>query len=140
MRLIRENGGATRAEMVRMSGLSRSAVDGAIAYLLAHGKLHELEAEPRGPGGGSGRPGARLLVRGNPVAGVDFGHNHVHVAVADAFGRLVDDQRVELDVDLAAEASMDAAADLLAEIRSRNDIDVIDASVPAMGRPSGVSP
>lgn len=135
LRLIRESGGATRAELVRSSGLSRSAVDGAVGYLMANGRLHELEAEPRGPGGGSGRPGAKLLVRGNPVAGIDFGHNHVHVAVADVFGRLLDDQRLELDVDLAAEASMDAAADLLAEIRSKHDIVDIDAVVAGIPGP-----
>ncbi|WP_459980417.1 ROK family transcriptional regulator [Nocardioides sp. AN3] len=133
LRLIRHGGGVTRAELTRMSGMSRSAVNAAVATLLAEQTITETDAEPKGPGTGSGRPGTRLLANGGPVAGIDFGHNHLHVAVADASGHLLGDRRAVLDVDLAAEEAMDAAADLLAELRrdkGLGDLEAVVAGIP----------
>ena len=81
---IRDLGGVTRADLSRLTGLSRSAVAHAVAALLADGLITERE-----PGGGHagqrGRP-ATLLTPSRPpghVVGIDFGHAHVGVAIAD---------------------------------------------------------
>jgi predicted NBD/HSP70 family sugar kinase len=127
LRLIRAGQGVTRADLARSTGLSRSAVQAIVAGLLADEQVTEVEVEEKGPGTGSGRPGTRLVALGDPVAGIDFGHNHLHVAIADTFGQLIGDRRVELDVDLAAEKSMDTAADLLATLRREHGVDRLQA-------------
>ncbi len=116
LRLVRMGGAVTRSDLVQLAGLSRSAVNSAVAALLADGSIAELGPESKGPGTGSGRPGNRLQANGGPVAGLDFGHNHLQVAVADTTGVMLGARRTELDVDLAAEQAMDAAADLLADL------------------------
>ena len=123
LRIISDTGGATRAELVRASGLSRSAVDLAVARLIGDGALRETEAEAKGPGSGSGRPGTRLVLNGGPVAGIDFGHNHVHVAIAGVDGHLIGDCRVEVDVDMAALEAMDTAAELLRELCHQHHVE-----------------
>ena len=84
---IRDLGGVTRADLSRLTGLSRSAVAHAVAALLADGLITERE-----PGGGHagqrGRP-ATLLTPSRPpghVVGIDFGHAHIGVAIADTAG------------------------------------------------------
>lgn len=133
LRLIRATGGATRADLTRLSGMSRSAVNATVASLLAEECITETDAEPKGPGTGSGRPGTRLVANGGPVAGIDFGHNHVHVAVATASGEMLGDRRVEVDVDLAADGAMDAAADLLHQLRvelGTGGLEAVVAGIP----------
>lgn len=127
LRLIRAGQGVTRAELARSTGLSRSAVQAIVSGLLAASQVSELEVEEKGPGTGSGRPGTLLVAIGDPVAGIDFGHNHLHVAIADSFGRLIGDRRVEIDVDLAAEEAMNTAAELLSTLRAEHDVTRLQA-------------
>ncbi|RFU38922.1 winged helix-turn-helix domain-containing protein, partial [Actinomadura logoneensis] len=56
LRLVREDGVATRAELARATGLSRPAVAARVTELIAHGLLVE---HADGPSTG-GRPPARL--------------------------------------------------------------------------------
>jgi predicted NBD/HSP70 family sugar kinase len=117
---IRELGGATRADLSRLTGLSRSAVAHAVAVLLAEGLI--TEREPEGSSGAQrGRPAA-LLVPARPaghVLGIDFGHAHVAVAVADTAGQLAAERRLGADVDHHADEVLDAsvwlARDLLGQ-------------------------
>ena len=65
---------------------------------------------------GRGRPSAVLVpaaARG-AVAGIDFGHSHVSVAVAQSSGRVLAEHRRTIDVDHQATGALDTAAALLA--------------------------
>ncbi|MFT4083877.1 MAG: ROK family protein [Nocardioides sp.] len=119
------------------TGFSRSTVNGAVAKLLAEERVSEIDVEEKGPGSGSGRPATRLMATatGAWVAGVDFGHNHLHVAVAGADGAVAGERRIELDVDLEAEQALDEAARLLGELRARYDIDELGAVVAGIPGP-----
>src|SRR4051812_30145955 len=80
---LRTAGTADRAELARLTGLSRPTVSALVAEAIARGQIVEDGAgEPLA--GRRGRPSARLRL--DPVAGVvvgvDFGHSHVGVAVA----------------------------------------------------------
>jgi predicted NBD/HSP70 family sugar kinase len=94
------DGGVTRADLGRLTGLSRSAVAHAVAALLADGLITERE-----PGGGHagqrGRPAALLTPSRPPghVVGIDFGHAHVGAAVADTAGAVLAEGRLGADVD-----------------------------------------
>lgn len=112
LEVIRREGGATRADLSRITGLSRSAIAEAAQDLLDDRLVTEDVLEPGGRGAGRGRPSA-LLVAVPPsgvVVGIDFGHDHVAVAVAETDGRVLGEQQTVLDVDLQARTALDAAS------------------------------
>ncbi|WP_328884999.1 ROK family transcriptional regulator [Streptomyces sp. NBC_00316] len=134
-RLIRSGSSMTRAQLVKLTGLPRSTVNHAVTRLLAEGRVTEAEAEVKGPGSGSGRPAAvlRAAARQAPVAAIDFGHNHINVALADSLGRPLAEEHMVLDVDLRATEAIDLAVRLLDELRSSQGVDdpaAIVAGVP----------
>ncbi|WP_100351173.1 ROK family transcriptional regulator [Luteimicrobium subarcticum] len=135
--LIRTSDGLTRAELVDATGLSRSTVNSAVVRLLDAGRVVESDLEEKGPGSGSGRPATRLRVapKSSHVAGVDFGHSHIYVALADASGEPVGEQRIELDVDLDAAGAMDVAADLLARLQREHDVERVSQLVAGIPGP-----
>lgn len=119
--LVRAAGELTRGELVERSGLPRSTVHNVVARLLAEGRVVEARPEDKGPGSGRGRPGTKLraVPRGAHVGAIDFGHSHITVAVADALGGLVAQERLEFGVDLAADEALDLAATALLGLRDR---------------------
>ncbi|WP_205697854.1 ROK family transcriptional regulator [Conexibacter sp. SYSU D00693] len=114
--VLRRRGTASRAEIARATGLSRSTVSTLVGELQDDGLVVEHEAAA--PRGGTGRPPVLLAL--DPSAGValglDFGHRHLRVAVADLSSRVLAERRVELDVDHSATASLDAAAELADDV------------------------
>ncbi|MDP5316946.1 ROK family transcriptional regulator [Streptomyces poriferorum] len=136
-RLIQSAGQATRARIIELSGLSRSTVNHAVSRLLADERVTETQAEGGGPGSGSGRPAAilRVVPRDAPVAAIDFGHNHINVALGDPLGRPIAEERVEIDVDLRATDAMDHAAGLLDGLRASAGIDSVAAVVAGVPGP-----
>lgn len=135
--LIRAREEVTRTEIVELTGMSRSTVNNAIGRLLAEGRVTETEMQAKGPGSGSGRPatGLKAVATGAPVAAIDFGHNHIHVALADALGRALGDERVTLDVDLRATDAMDIGADLLGKLREEHGVDRLSSLVAGIPGP-----
>jgi predicted NBD/HSP70 family sugar kinase len=105
---------ASRTDLVRLTGLSRPTVSALVEELAQAGIVEEHEAETR-PRRGSGRPPQVLsLVRGAAFAiGLDFGHNHVRVAVCDLSGEAVIDDWSAADVDHAPVESLDLATELV---------------------------
>ena len=136
--LIHSREQVTRSDLVEATGMSRSAINHAVARLLSEGRVTEAEAESKGPGSGSGRPGA--LLRAVPgeghVAGIDFGHDHVQVAVADALGSPLAERRTQLSVDLHANEAMDLAAATLASLC--DDLGVPDLKSLTAGIPGPI--
>jgi predicted NBD/HSP70 family sugar kinase len=82
-----QSGVYTQAELARATGLAPATVSSIVRELSDRGLV---EAEP-----GSGRRGAavRMSRQAGVVAGVDFGHSHVAVAVGDLTGRVVAEYR-----------------------------------------------
>ncbi|WP_026313946.1 ROK family protein [Actinomadura flavalba] len=86
LRLVRE-GVATRADLGRVTGLSRPAVAARVAELLAAGLLTERDG---GPSTG-GRPPARLefAATGGAVLVANLGHSRGQIAVCDLAGTVL---------------------------------------------------
>ncbi|MGH2894385.1 MAG: ROK family transcriptional regulator [Solirubrobacteraceae bacterium] len=107
--LFRE-GPANRVDVIRGTALSRATVSKLIGELQAQGLVAERRA-PFTVAGRSGRPPTLLAL--NPelgaFGGVDFGHSSVRVAIADVTGRLLAEDRQDLDVDNEAERAISAA-------------------------------
>ncbi|HSD78154.1 MAG TPA: ROK family transcriptional regulator [Solirubrobacteraceae bacterium] len=123
---LRRTGPATRADITRVSGLSRATVSSLVAELLDAGVLAEQKPDAAGAAAPrTGRPPVLLALDASAGAavGVDFGHRHLRVAVADLSAQVLAERRVELDVDHEAAAGLDAAAELIGEV-------LADAGVP----------
>lgn len=99
---VQRRGGASRVELVRATGLSRSTVSSVVAELLAERVLVEQRARCADDvAGGAGRPAIRLTL--NPdigvLAGVHLRHDGVRIAIADLAGTVRAESLAELDVD-----------------------------------------
>ena len=114
--LLRRHGTASRADIARWTGLSRSTVSSLVADLEASGLVVERDEARSGASGG--RPPVLLALQ--PAAGmaigVDLGHTHLRVAVADLSSRIVAERHLELDVDRDSAEALDTTAALVGEL------------------------
>jgi predicted NBD/HSP70 family sugar kinase len=112
---LRQQGTASRSDLARLTGLSRTTITSLVADLQGRG----LVVEQTGPSdtGPAGRGRPPTLLRLDPSAGtalgVYFGHDHVRVAAADLSSTVLAERTVELDVDHSQAASFDAAVSLV---------------------------
>jgi predicted NBD/HSP70 family sugar kinase len=126
--VLRQTGSASRVDLVRATGLSRTTVSKLVAELQTAGLVVEREREPTGPepGTGAGRPAVALTL--NPAAGaaigIDFGHNLVRVAVADLSGTVVAEAKRDFDVDGDADAAIDLAVAMVDELLAQAHMDL----------------
>ncbi len=100
----------TQAELARVTGLAPATVSNIVRELAGAG-LVDTEA-------GSGRRGSSVqLARGaGIVAGVDFGHSHVAVAVGDLAGRVLAEERISLAAPTDHHEALAKAAEMLARM------------------------
>ena len=113
---LRERGRISQADIARITGLSRTTVHTLVAELKDSGVLHEVEAGV--PDSRGGRPAVLLMLRDSSLAvvGIDFGHSHVGVAVADIGHNVLAERRCDLDVSHDAETALDTAARMVDEV------------------------
>ncbi|KDN84044.1 ROK family transcriptional regulator [Kitasatospora cheerisanensis] len=109
--VLGEHGTLSRAEISRLTGLSRSAVSSAVTDLLDEGLAGETTATTAT---GRGRRAAAVTLRRAHalVLAFDFGHTHVTAAVADTTGALLGEATAHLDVDNHPREVLDAARTL----------------------------
>ena len=115
--ILRERGVASRAELARITGLSRSTVSTIVADLLDAGLAGERDGQPDGEVH-AGRPPVMVsLNRSAGVAlGIDFGHRHLRVAVSDLSHSVLAEASCEMDVDHSAGEGLDRAAEFVAQV------------------------
>jgi predicted NBD/HSP70 family sugar kinase len=121
---LRRSGTASRSDLARMTGLSRTTVATLVSDLQARGLVVE-QADARAEPSGRGRPPVllRLDAAAGAALGLDFGHRHVRVAVADLSSTVLAERFVELDVDGAPEEALDAAAELATGVLAEAGVD-----------------
>lgn len=93
---LREHGPASRADLMRVTGLSRPTVSGIVAELLGASTIREVGTHAAGT---KGRP-SRLLALAPPAGhalSVDVGHTHVRAIVASASGDIVHEHVASLE-------------------------------------------
>ncbi|MCW2758765.1 MAG: hypothetical protein JWO46_2511 [Nocardioidaceae bacterium] len=108
-------GPSGRAQLARSTGLSRTTVSNLVRDLIHEGRVVETSDRGTPYKGGSGRPPVLVTLSspGGCVAGVDIGHRHLRVAVADRAGTLVAEDVAALDVDGHGEATLHRAAQMV---------------------------
>ena len=106
---LRREGTASRTDLVRITGLSRTTITTLVGDLQSRGLvIEDADGHERPEKPGRGRPPVllRLAPPAGAAVGVDFGHRHVRVArrrpVLDRAGRAPDrDGRRRVGLDLA---------------------------------------
>jgi len=111
---LRTNGTASRAELARRTGLSRSTVSTLVADLQRRGLVVERAGQFAGEGQ-PGRPAALLELDPKAAAavGIDFDHDKVRVAVSDLSRSVLAEATAPHDVDHDAQGALDLAARLI---------------------------
>jgi len=132
---LRQRGTASRSEIARHTGLSRTTVTTLVSDLAAKGLVVE---SPLAESQGRGRP--PTLLRLDPsvgaVVGIHFDHRLVRVAVADLSSTVLAERSQDLDVDHAATTALDAAAELVDVVLDEAGIErsrVVGAGVALSG-------
>ena len=139
MGVLRELGPSSRAEIMERTGLSRATVSSVVAELQAAGLVRDDERAD-GTRSGQGRtPGlVRLDAAAGAALGIDFGKQHLRVAVADLGHQILAERKVEMARDHRAEEGIDTAVALVDEVLAEAEVSR-DAIVGAgMGLPGPV--
>ena len=114
---LRQHGIASRAELSRITALSRSTISTIVGDLLEAGLAAERDGQPAGETH-AGRP--PVMISLNPAAGlalgIDFGHRHLRVAVADLSHTVLAERWCEMDVDHSADQGLARAADFVDQV------------------------
>ena len=120
---LRTNGTASRAELARRTGLSRSTVSTLVADLQRRGLVVERAGQFAGEGQ-PGRPAALLELDPSAAAavGVDFDHDKVRVAVSDLSRSVLAEASAPHDVDHDAQGALDLAAELVERVLDETDL------------------
>src|SRR5438309_2118046 len=138
MEILRMHGQISQADISRATGLSRTTVSTLVAELKEAGLVADIDAKSAHARGG--RPGVQLVLR-NPahvVVGIDFGHSHVAIAVADLGHNVLAERRYDLDVNREAARALDVAAAMFAEVLSEVAVERTSVLGVGMGVPGPV--
>jgi predicted NBD/HSP70 family sugar kinase len=111
----------SRADLARHTGLSRATVSTLAEELVSAGLVEERDAAPAA----SGRPPVLLSLAATAAfaVGLDFGHQHIRVAVCDLSGKPVVDEWSSAEVDHAPIESMDLAHELVRSALDSAEVD-----------------
>src|SRR5437762_5141629 len=138
MEILRMHGRISQADIARATGLSRTTISTLINELKDEGLVSDVDTRSAHARGG--RPGVQLVLR-NPsrvVVGIDFGHSHVAIAVADLGHNVLAEHRSDLDVNREAGRALDVAATMFAEVLSEVGVDRTTVLGAGMGIPGPV--
>ena len=125
-----------------MTGLSRSTVSTLVSDLIERGLVGEQgEATGAAHGAHGGRPPVPLALERSAGAalGIDFGHTHVRVAVADLSHEVLAEAGRELDVDHSAAEGLDAAAEVVEAVLAEAGVGKDRVLGVGMGLPGPIS-
>jgi len=136
---LREHGVASRAELSRITALSRSTISTIVGDLLEAGLAGERDGQPAGEVH-AGRP--PVMISLNPSAGlalgIDFGHRHLRVAVADLSHTVLAERWCEMDVDHSADQGLARAADFVDQVLAEAGVERDRVIGVGMGLPAPI--
>lgn len=121
--VLRDHGSASRADLMRATGLSRPTISSIVGELLESGAVREVGKYTAGAS--KGRPSQLLALTppGGLALSVDVGHSHLRAIVADASGHVVQERSVAFGQRLPVERTLTEAARLIAEVTAAAKVD-----------------
>ena len=138
---LRERGAASRAELARMTDLSRSTVSSIVGDLIDTGLALERDGQPDDESPHAGRPGVMVALDSSAglAVAIDFGHRHLRVAVSDLSHTVLAETWRELDVDHAADDGLAAAAEDVEAVLAEAGVDRSRVIGAVMGLPAPIT-
>ncbi len=138
MGILRMQGAISQADIARATGLSRTTVSTLVSELREAGLVADVDTKSGHERGG--RPGVQLVLRdpSEVVVGIDFGHSHVGVAVADLRHNILAERVDALDVNRLAQEALDLAAEMFSEVLGRIRVDRRNVVAAGIGIPGPV--
>jgi len=136
--VLRTLGRTSQADIARTTGLSRTTVSTLVAELKDSGLVFEVDG--RAPDMRGGRPGVQLALQDSPrvVLGIDFGHSHVRVAVADLAHNVLAERARDMDVNHFAEDALDGSASMVDEVLGEAGVERAAVICAGIGIPGPV--
>ena len=136
---LRERGMASRAELARITDLSRSTVSTIVSDLLETGLARERDGHPDGEAH-AGRPPVMVSLDGSAglALGIDFGHRHLRVAVSDLSHTVLAETWREIDVDHSADQGLETAVEFVDEVLAEAGVDRARVIGVGMGLPAPI--
>lgn len=122
---LRELGVASRADVARHTGLSRTTISGLVAEMREEGLVVDRpDANGEAQASGAGRPATPigLSPRAGAALGIDFGKRHLAVVIADLSHSLLAEDRREMEEGYDSRHGMDAATELAEEVLERSGV------------------
>jgi predicted NBD/HSP70 family sugar kinase len=115
VQVLRDRGVASRADLARATGLSRSTVSSLVTDLIASGLVVERSEDDATQSAAVGRPPVLIALSkaAGAAVGIDFGHSHIAVAVCDLSHTVLAENWREVDVDHRAVEGLDMAAEMV---------------------------
>ena len=135
---LRRHGLASRSDLARLTGLSRTTVGSLVADLQARGLVVEEVDGERQPGRGRPPVFLRLDRSAGVAVGIDFDHDRVRVALADLSSTVLGEDCAEIDVDHSAADAIDAAVEMIEALRSDADIEAGELVGAGVGLPGPI--
>ncbi|WP_208322531.1 MULTISPECIES: ROK family transcriptional regulator [unclassified Mumia] len=131
--LLRAVDELSQAEIARQTALAPATVSNIVRHLVAIGLVETT--------GTVGRRGStvRISREAGLVAGFDFGHSHLQVALGDLAGRLVASSQCPLDNDHAYADGLALASTMLAELLDGLGEDAKRVHAAGVGLPAPIS-
>jgi predicted NBD/HSP70 family sugar kinase len=110
-----QRGVASRADIARATGLSRTTVSSLVGDLKGAGLLVERTTDGDGHDQSVGRPPVLLSFdrSAGAVVGIDFGHSHIGVVIGDLSHAVLAETWRDVDVDSSASEGLDIASELV---------------------------
>jgi predicted NBD/HSP70 family sugar kinase len=138
---LRERGSASRADLARITELSRSTISSIVGDLIDAGLVLERDGQPQGESPHAGRPGVMVSLDSSAglALAIDFGHRHVRVAVSDLSHTVLAETWRELDVDHSADEGLRAAAEDVEEVLADAGVDRSRVIGAVMGLPAPIN-
>jgi predicted NBD/HSP70 family sugar kinase/biotin operon repressor len=140
--LLARSGRMSRADLTRATGLSRATVSAIVRDLLSQGLVVEAADRGQPHRGGSGRPPTLLSLEGpaGVLVGIDVGHRHVRVGVADLDATLLAEGALAVDVDHDSAGVLDLATEMVTSLLAEAGADLNRVTGVGMGVPGPVDP
>ena len=132
VRALQTSGELTQAEIARRTGLAPATVSNMVKELTAAGMV----AVPGGDHPGQRGRAVKLTRKMGLAVGIDFGHRHLTVAVADMAHQVLAEERVELGAGHRAEDGVVQAGALLDAALDRLGCDRTSVLAVGMGLPA----
>lgn len=142
LELLARSAPASRADLMRATGLSRATVSAVVRELLDTGLVVETGERGAPHKGGSGRPPKLLTVEGpaGVLVGIDVGHRHVRVVAADASASILSEERIAVEVDHSSGPVLDTIAAMVHTVLTEARVEPDRVTGVGMGIPGPVNP